>query len=357
LRQLPLTHRLNLLATGSHYLAEMSRIMTFIVAVIALVASANADEVPAACTGNNLFAELQKSHPEQAAQILKEMAAVPNQGPLLWKITSRKSKKPSWLMGTMHVTDTRIATLSDDVQAKVKAARVLVLELQEIQNKRALTAKLLSYTKAVNMPEGKTLWDVIPDDQKKIVRYNPIIAMAPPDRIAKLQPWVVAQSLNAPFCEQLRQPFKLSLDETLAQRAQVSGVPIEGLETVEEQVKVMSSLTMDEQVQGLVALAGRKIPAEDIYITMADMYVNRQVSAFMPLSKYLFGSNGDINTQASEKFMVSLIDKRNIIMAKRAAKYLDKGNAFVAVGALHLPGQKGVIELLRKSGYKVTPAE
>lgn len=335
----------------------MTRMFAFILATVFLVVTGQADEIPAACTGKDLFAELQKLQPDQAALVLREMEAVPNQGPLLWKITSRKSKKPSWLMGTMHVTDSRIATLTDDVKAKIKAARVLVLELQEIQNKQGLAAKILSHTTAVNMPEGTSLWDVIPDDQEKIVRFNPTIAMAPPERIAQLQPWVVAQSLSAPFCEQLRQPFKLSLDETLAQRAQLSSVPIEGLETVEEQVKVMSSLTMDEQVQGLVALAGRKIPAEDIYITMTNMYVNRQVSAFVPLSKHLSGDLAGMNTKASEKFMTNLIDTRNVIMAERAAKYLDKGNAFIAVGALHLPGQMGVIELLRTAGYKITPAE
>ncbi len=335
----------------------MSRILNSILATVLLMVPASAEEIPAACTGKNLFTELQKNNPQAARAVLKEMAADPNQGPLFWKITSRKSKKPSWLMGTMHVTDTRVTTLSENVKTRIESAHVLVLELQEIQNKRRLASKLMSFTDRVSMPKGKTIWDVIPDDQEKVIKFNPMIAMMPPQNIEHLQPWVLAQSLSAPFCEQLRQPFKLSLDETLARNAQIASVPVEGLETVEEQVKVMSDVAMSDQVQGLVALAARKIPAEDIYITMVELYVNRQVSAFVPLSKHLADAGSGTNAKAGEKFMSALIDKRNAIMANRARKYLDRGNAFIAVGALHLPGKTGLVELLRKVGYKVTPAE
>lgn len=49
-----------------------------------------------------------------------------------------------------------------------------------------------------------------------------------------------------------------------------------------------------------------------------------------------------------------LIRKRNRLMAKRAGDLLAKGNVFIAVGALHLPGDEGLVELIRKAGYKVT---
>jgi uncharacterized protein YbaP (TraB family) len=52
-----------------------------------------------------------------------------------------------------------------------------------------------------------------------------------------------------------------------------------------------------------------------------------------------------------------LIDKRNLTMHERAMPLIDRGNAFIAVGALHLPGDKGLVELLRQSGYKVTPLD
>jgi uncharacterized protein len=257
----------------------------------------------------------------------------------------------------MHVTDSRISTLSPSVDEKVKAARVMVLELKEIANKQQLALKMKSFTSALNMPDGKTVWDVIPDDQEKAVRSNPAIAMMPAAQIERLQPWVLMQSLSAPFCEQLRQPFKKSLDEALALRAQDAGVPVFGLEEVAEQIRVMSSVTMKEQVEALVAAVGRKTSAEDIYITMVEMYLNRQVSALMPLYSRLPEEKNEHLEKTNAKLMTALLDKRNVVMAKRARQHLDKGNAFIAVGALHLPGETGLVQLLRKAGYKVTPAE
>lgn len=335
----------------------MIRFIAFILAAIAFVAPTSAQEIPAACTGKNLLAELQKTNSAEAARVLQETAQIPNQGPLLWKVTSRKSKKPSWLMGTMHVTDTRIATLSPSVEEKVKSARVVVLELKEVANKQQLARKIKSFTSVMNMPQGKTVWDVIPDDQEKAIRSNPAIAMMVPAQIERLQPWVLAQSLSAPFCEQLRQPFKPALDEVLARRALAADVPVYGLEEVAEQVRVMSSVSMKEQVESLFAAVNRKTSAEDMYITMVEMYLNRQVSALMPLSARLPEERNEHLEKTNAKFMTALLDKRNVVMARRARQYLDKGNAFIAVGALHLPGETGLVQLLRKAGYKVTPAE
>ncbi len=335
----------------------MTRLFAAIVFLFAIFLPASADEIPAACTGKNLLEEMKKSSPQDAAAVLKEMAAEPNQGPLLWKIEKRGIKKPSWLMGTMHVTDTRVVTLSESVKTKIKNASVMVLELKEIQNKQALAAKMQSFTQAFNMPDDQTIWDVIPDDQEALLKSNPLIAMMPPGQIDHLQPWVVAQALNLPFCEQLRQPFKFSLDETLAQRAQLSGIAIEGLETPEEQIKVLSGIAMKDQAEGLVLLVQRKLPAEDIYFTMVELYLTRQVSALFPLMKRLPGVRDEMENEATKKFMFDLIEKRNVIMAERAQKYLDQGNAFIGVGAAHLAGKTGVVELLRKAGYIVTPAE
>ncbi len=335
----------------------MIRIIAFFSTVLALLVPVSAQEIPAACVGKNLLSELQRTNPEEAAKVLKEASAVPNQGPLVWKVTSRKSKKPSWLMGTMHVTDTRIATLSPAVEAKVKAARVMVLELREVLNKQQLALKIASFKSVMNMPDGKSVWDVIPDDQEMLIRHNPAIAMMPANKIEHLQPWVLAQSLSSPFCEQLRQPFKRSLDETLAHLAHDAGIPVLGLEEVAEQVRVMSGVSMKEQVEGLVAAAGRKTSADDLYITMVELYLNRQVSALMPLYARLPEDKNEHLEKTNAKIMTALLDKRNIVMAKRARQYLDKGNAFIAVGALHLPGETGLVQLLRKAGYKVTPAE
>ena len=56
-------------------------------------------------------------------------------------------------------------------------------------------------------------------------------------------------------------------------------------------------------------------------------------------------------------FKSLLLDTRNQRMAERAAPFIEDGNAFIAVGALHLPGETGLVQLLRDRGYKVTAVD
>jgi uncharacterized protein YbaP (TraB family) len=56
-----------------------------------------------------------------------------------------------------------------------------------------------------------------------------------------------------------------------------------------------------------------------------------------------------------DSFVDNLIDRRNLLMVERMAMRLAEGNAFIAVGALHLPGDQGILHLLEQQGYKVRP--
>ena len=53
--------------------------------------------------------------------------------------------------------------------------------------------------------------------------------------------------------------------------------------------------------------------------------------------------------------MFRFIDARNLVMAERMTERLDQGGAFIAIGALHLPGEKGLVSLLKARGYRVEP--
>jgi uncharacterized protein YbaP (TraB family) len=76
----------------------------------------------------------------------------------------------------------------------------------------------------------------------------------------------------------------------------------------------------------------------------------------MPLAKRLQPPGTDDDAMSIYAFFEEeLIDKRNKRMAERSKPLIDKGNAFIAVGALHLPGKTGLVELLRSAGYKVIP--
>ena len=166
--------------------------------------------------------------------------------------------------------------------------------------------------------------------------------------------------LANPLCEQDRVASGLkSFDESIALLAKSKGIGVAGLETLDEQFDVLSGAPVDLQVRYLVESAkldGARIA--DNFETLLALYDRRQVTALcselIPLMKAL-----DPPSEASDAMLArmesDLIVKRNHRMAERAEAFLTKGNAFIAVGALHLPGAEGLVELLRQAGYKVTP--
>jgi hypothetical protein len=92
---------------------------------------------------------------------------------------------------------------------------------------------------------------------------------------------------------------------------------------------------------------------EDLFATMAELYLQRRVALIEALSRVL-GDRTGISAAGYAAFNDSLVDRRNAVMIARAVPLIDKGGAFIAVGALHLIGDKGLVARLREKGYAVT---
>ena len=131
------------------------------------------------------------------------------------------------------------------------------------------------------------------------------------------------------------------------------GMPIGGRERLEGQFTGLSGSPRDQQGDDLmdVARGGTLVP--DQGETLVSLYQQRRVTALMPLMLKIQPMR-DNEKKILEYVERDLIVKRNHRMAERALPLLQKGNLFIAVGALHLSGKEGLVELLRAAGYKVT---
>ena len=331
----------------------MRRVLAIVLLLCAAVAARA--EAPPTCTGTNLLDALATDDPRIHAEIAAEMKATKNGEAILWKIEARDPAiAPSYLFGTMHLTDPRVHDLPQETRALIENADVLSLELAEAADRRTLSLAMLKHAHYMAMPAGKTLWDVIPDEDEHFIREATNI---PPGRLGTFdayQPWVIAAMLSMPLCETMRQAAGLrSLDEEIGQTAIARGIPVVGVEKVEEQLSVLAGMSMDDQVRFLVATAKASPQIGDYIETMVQLYLRRELGAVLPLSRRSDPSGEMLAIMAYVER--ELIEKRNHTMRDRALPLIDGGNAFIAVGALHLPGDKGLVELLRQSGYKVTP--
>ena len=140
------------------------------------------------------------------------------------------------------------------------------------------------------------------------------------------------------------------LDMELLRIAQSSGAEIHGLETMEEQGNVLNHLSMDTQVRLLTdTVCHYNVVTEDFEI-MKQLYLDRDLKGLFEYSRRYSISNGDIY----EELLDRLLTKRNYTMVERMQAMLKKGNAFIAIGAMHLPGVEGVLHLLSQHDYDIS---
>jgi uncharacterized protein len=324
-------------------------------AAFLFVAATTAHAEAPACTGTDLLAKMQTEHPEAYAEVMQEAARIPNGDTLFWKI-EREGIAPSFLLGTAHVTDSRVTTLPAGARERLDHAATVALELAELRDAQAMMAETLKNAALLVLPPGQSLWDLVPDADEPAIRDNPNLPAGGASAVYGYQPWMVAAMLSIPLCESLRKSTGIeTLDGLIAAEAGTLNIPLVGLETVKEQLSTFAAMPQDQQVKYLVAVAKLGAATADYFETLISLYQQRRITAYMP-----FARRAQVMSADDEKLMAfveeDLVRKRNHRMAERAAALLAKGNAFIAVGALHLPGQEGLVELLRQAGYKVSPA-
>jgi uncharacterized protein YbaP (TraB family) len=320
------------------------------------MSAAAAETTEPTCQGTDLLAAMRKSDPKAYAQIIAEGKKIPNAKGLFWKIEKR-GQKPSWLFGTMHVSDPRVLKLSPATRRAFLGAKVLVLESDQLLDLGK--ARLLAFTKPdmMMMPAGKRIEDFLTEDQKQLVNSTLTAKGAPLSAVNYLRPWLVANIAGA-SCksspEATARKGVAVLDQQLALEAVKRKLPIKGLETVEEQYGAINSMSLEAQIKGLLEAITSAKQLRDIDETTVELYKAGDLRPLSPLLRRFSRDDKAMPADAYAEFESVVIIKRNHTMAERAAAYLAEGNAFVAVGALHLQGEEGLVELFRKQGFKVT---
>ncbi len=322
---------------------------------VALFASTKAhadDAAPVACVGHNLLETLPVA---TLAKINAEAAATKNGEGRLWKI-EKAGLKPSYLFGTMHMTDPRVIDLTPQAKTAYDGADTVVIETTEILDEAKASQSLLAKPDLMMFTDATTLSSLVDPKDLPVFEKGMVDRGMPLAAINKMKPWMIMGIVALPACEMARKnsgaPF---LDIKLAKDAQSAGKKIEGLETMLEQVTAINSLPMKMSVQNLVETIKLGSKVDDVMETMIVLYTEGKIGAIMPLAKNI-ATDTKISDADYNDFEEKLINIRNQTMATRADKILEQGNAFIAVGAMHLVGDKGLVEKFRAAGYTVTAA-
>ncbi len=267
----------------------------------------------------------------------------PSGGALLWRIEQPESSniKSSYIFGTIHIDDERVMEIPDNLLHRLIAADTLMLELELNDGGSVDLLRKMLFT------DGRNLTQVIGEQSFKDVSKALIESgnQLPIDVLTLLKPWAAMLLLIKP--ENKSGTF---LDKKLAQLARNAGVRVQGLETVSEQLSVFDDIEIDDQVSLLHSAMDTLDEKDQAYQQMLDAYLSGDLAELVNVSDSQLPKDQRLANMINTK----LITERNQLMLNRMQEHLLAGNTFIAIGALHLAGEQGLLEKLRTAGYRLT---
>ena len=257
---------------------------------------------------------------------------------LLWKV-EKPGITPSYIFGTIHLEDARVTRLPIMVKNAFNQSRSFTMEILPSAQDNQLASMAMVFT------DGRNLKQVLGDSL-----FREVAAVAQKNGMSEqgimmFKPWAVMMMLSFP-------PPKtgIFLDKKLLDMATQQGKSLHALETMEEQLTVFEGASMDEQIHLLKETINDYDTFAQELEAMTQAYLQRDLAKLFAISNDRI-KPGDV---IAEKYMKRLADDRNQVMAERMQKRLQEGNAFIAFGALHLGGNKGVLQLLEDKGYRIS---
>jgi hypothetical protein len=307
------------------------------------------------CTGTDMLAETATKNPETYNRIMAIASATKNANAILWKI-EKEGRPASYLFGTVHLTDDRVTNLSPAVNDAIKASKTIALEVSDLSETATSTviaksAPLVMFTDDRRL--DKLLSPTEYDTVKSIVGRSGM----PVDLAALFKPWIVTMILSTSDCERAKvQGGARVLDMKIAEMGKARGKDVIGLETISTQIEALAAVPEQQQLDMLRSSLRFADRTNDMMETLVQLYLKRQISAALPFQIALAKEAG-IGDEAFAGFQQKLLFERNEKMSKVAEPLLDQGGVFIAVGALHLPGDRGLVEIFRQAGYTLTAIE
>jgi uncharacterized protein YbaP (TraB family) len=281
------------------------------------------------------------AHPQAAAETM------PYAEGLLWKIEA-PGRAPSYVFGTMHVSDKRVTRLPKPVRDALAEAVDLNLEIDFSSGFGDYEERMM------RLPKKQRLRTILGDELFAKVKKRLGGDSVDETTLERLKPWVVLLSLGqrpvgpgSPEAER-----RLPLDLKLREIALTRGIPVFGIENHTDHLNVFNKLSEADQVTMIrEALARPERETKRELEQMIHLYLKRDLAGLIALAQKMEDGS---KIAGRAEFDKRLLPDRNRIMARHAENVLIDGGAFIAVGAAHLPGDEGLLTLLAKRGYKVT---
>ena len=272
----------------------------------------------------------------------------PDNNTLLWKVSGNGLTRPSYLFGTIHMLCADDALLSDQMRKIIRKADEVYFEV-DLDN----LFEMLAVMTKMKMNGDTTLQDLLSkEDYEKVKDYfESKGSMLPFSMLETYKPILALSTLeeSSMECESTAM-----MEQVIMREAKLNEKKVKGLETMSYQAGVLDSIPYKLQAEQLVSYINEmsKNGNKKEETELGEMMKAYKSQNLEKLEALMMKTDMGIGN-----FTEVLLYKRNRNWVAKLKNLMPEKSLLVAVGAGHLPGEKGVINLLRKAGYTVTPIE
>lgn len=273
---------------------------------------------------------------------------------LLWKISGKGLKKDSYLFGTMHVSDSRVFDFCEGFIPAFKSCETFAGELVFDET------TLFKMMPLMFMKNDTTLSDLLSEEKYRTVKAYAEKSLGPfASFTERMQPVIISMLLNETEAQNTPDSLLtkntdstafqtgLPLDLYLQDLARTNDMKVKGLETFEEQMNALAGPGLKEQAEMLYndivskTDKGERESLSEQTEKLIRLYTSQDLEGMYTYSV----------TNTDDALIKRLLTDRNLRMFKRMQVMMQEESVFVGVGAAHLPGSEGLLELLRNAGY------
>lgn len=308
----------------------------------------------AACVGASYFDLMTDA---QRADLSASVADMPYAEGLTW--TATKGADTLTIVGTMHIFDPRLEVIRTKVADAVQNADLVMLEATPAEEAQ-LQELVTTNPGFLFIVDGPTLPERLDEETWQMVSDAATQRGIPSFMAAKMQPWYLSLTLAIPTCAIQEMVSGISgLDKIITQDAIDAGIPLQAVEPVTTLFDLFKDQPIEEQIDMMRVNMLAPDLQEQMFVSMLDLYFAEDVGRLWDMSRIAIAEMPELDPAEGmamfNEMQDALLDSRNrnwIPVITAATQ--DHDNIVVAVGAAHLIGDQGILQLFENEGWTIT---
>lgn len=289
--------------------------------------------------------------------LLTVMATAGMNAQLLYKISGKGLRKPSYIIGTYHLAPVSFVDSIPGLRSALAESEQVYGEIETAD--MTSPENIAKMQQAMMLPEGKTLTELLTPEQMQklnatmkellgVDMSNPMVAQ----QMNKMLPQALVTQLTVIMYLKKHSGFNptQSFDDYFQQQAVAQGKPVGGFETMDFQLQALfGSISIERQIELLMCFLNNREWEESQVDNIVEAFFAQDLNRI----EAAMDEKQDNSCDATDEENELLIYGRNATWLKKMPEIMQQKSTFFAVGAAHLAGERGVLAGLRNAGYLV----